>query len=70
MWNFSVLEKSKLLKNYNEYTIEGGIPAFIQNKNPEYLKSLLNTILYKDVLVRNKLTNEKALLDLIYFLGA
>ena len=29
---------------------------------------MLNTILYKDILVKNKLTNEKALLELIYFL--
>ena len=65
---FSTRGKAKLYTLYNEYFNNGGFPAFLKSGNNQYLKSLYESIIYKDVLVRNKLTNEKEILELVYFL--
>ena len=62
--------KSKLKRWFNDYFLSGGFPEYLKNKNREYLKSLYESILYRDVMVRNKLTNEKEILELVYFLAS
>lgn len=65
---FSTKGKARLYTLFNDYFNNGGFPAYIESKNPQYLKSLYESIIYKDVLVRNKLTNEKQILELVYYL--
>jgi len=65
---FSTKGKAKLYILFNDYFNNGGFPAFLKSKNDQYLKSLYESIIYKDVLVRNKLTNEKEILELVYYL--
>lgn len=67
---FTTSGKSKLKKWFNNYFKWGGFPEYLQSKNREYLKSLYESILYRDVLVRNKLTNEKEILELMYYLSS
>ena len=63
-------QRSELQKHFQEYLHTGGIPLYVRNNNDEYLKSLYNSILYRDVLVRNRLTNEKEMLELVNFLAS
>jgi len=58
--------KIKLKKYFEEYLITGGFPEYLKTKNTEYLKTLYENILYRDIIVRYKLTNEKALKELVY----
>lgn len=67
---FSTTGISKLNRNFYNYLIEGGFPQFVVSKNDDYLKSLYESIIYKDVLVRNKLTNEKEMLELVYYMAS
>jgi predicted AAA+ superfamily ATPase len=55
---------------FQEYLVLGGIPLYLKTKQDLYLKQLYEAILYKDVLVRNKLTNEREMLQLVYFLAS
>jgi uncharacterized protein len=48
----------------------GGFPVFLENKNDNYIKSLYENILYRDVMVRNNLTNEKEIMELVYYLAS
>lgn len=52
---------------FNAYFTLGGFPAFLQSKNPEYLKALYESVLYRDVMVRNGITNEQEILELMFF---
>lgn len=63
-------KKSEIQALFSEFFTSGGFPAYQKNQNDIYLKSLYETILYRDVLVRNKLTSEKELLELIYYLAS
>lgn len=58
----------KIKKLFNEYLKNGGIPEFLKNNNVTYLKTLYDNILYRDVMNRYNLSNEKTLKELIYFL--
>jgi predicted AAA+ superfamily ATPase len=55
---------------FNEYFTTGGFPVFVRTKEPAVLKYLFESILYKDIMVRNKLTNEKELLELVFYLSS
>jgi len=60
--------RATLLKMFREYLLVGGFPQYIYSGNDNYLFSLYNDIIYKDVLVRNKLSNEQQIKELMYYL--
>ena len=62
--------RAGLIRQFDQYFIAGGFPAYLREQNPQYLKTLYENILYRDVLVRNKLTNEKELLELVFYLAS
>ncbi len=65
---YDVKEVIKIKRLFGEYLKNGGIPEFLKNKNETYLKTLYDNILYRDVMNRYKLSNEKTLKELIFFL--
>jgi len=64
---FQTNEKSRLLRAFNEYFISGGMPEYLQTNNPMYIKSLYESILYRDILVRYHIDNEKSMKELFLF---
>lgn len=61
--------RALLSKNYHQYLIEGGFPQFLRNLDTDYLKTLYENILYRDVMVRNNLSNEREIIELVTFLA-
>ena len=51
----STQESAGLKAGFNEYFSKGGFPAYLKSENKQYLKSLYESILYRDVMVRNGL---------------
>lgn len=69
--SFFTTNGKALLKNkFNDFFSKGGFPDYLQNENKQYLKSLYESILYRDVMVRNNLTKEKEILELVYYLAS
>ena len=66
----STNEKALIKGQFNAYFESGGFPAYLKSGNKEYLKSLYESVLYRDVMVRNNLTNEKELLELVYYFSS
>lgn len=64
---FKTDDKVVLKAAFNEYFKLGGFPAFLKSKNTEYLKSLYESVLYRDVMLRNSITNEQEILELMFF---
>jgi predicted AAA+ superfamily ATPase len=62
--------KSEIKSRFNNYFRKGGFPTYVETGNKQYLKSLYESILYRDVMVRNSLTNEKELLELVHFMAS
>lgn len=60
-----------LIKKYlAEYKVVGGMPEYLINRQRQYLHSLYESIIYKDIIVRNKLTLEKPILELVHYLAS
>lgn len=68
--DFSTADIGDLNKAYSEYLEYGGIPGYINNKNTDYLTSLYESILYRDIVVRYKIANPDALKKLLFFLAS
>lgn len=62
--------KAGISAHFDDYFVSGGFPAYLREKNQQYLKTLYENILYRDVMVRNNLTNQKELLELVFYLAS
>ncbi|MCK4817194.1 AAA family ATPase, partial [bacterium] len=49
---FTTEEKSRLKAAFNQYITLGGFPEYLLTENVEYLRTLYNNIIYRDVLAR------------------
>jgi len=62
--------KAELRRLYNKYFLSGGFPYYLKFGDDNYLKSLYESILYRDVMARHNLTGEKELKELVYLLAS
>lgn len=65
---YNLKKTTQIKKLFEEYFLEGGIPEYLKTKNTDYLKTLYENILYKDILVRYNLSSEKTIKELVHFL--
>ena len=61
-------ERGLLKGAFNEFSIRGGIPEYVQYKNPLIVKNIYENILYKDVIVRHEVRDVKAIRELALWL--
>ena len=67
--DFFITEKRSLLKKeFLNYLNYGGFPQFVKTKNKDLLKEIYKDILFKDIIVRHKLKDEKTIQELCYLL--
>ncbi len=59
--------KAKLKRAFNAYFSLGGLPEYLKTKNKDYIRTLYESILYRDVLVRYNISNEKGMKELMLF---
>ena len=62
--------RSIIKKHFNQYLTTGGIPEYLMYGNTDYLKSLYESIIYRDVIARYNLPDEKTLKGLIHYLAS
>src|SRR3989344_3678262 len=68
--NASMLSKELGTHLTGRYLVKGGLPEYLKTDNVEYLKILYENILYKDIIVRYKLPNERVLKELVNYIAA
>jgi len=68
--NLSTTQIGKLKKLFNEYCMYGGIPEYVKHKHKEYLHSLYDSIIYRDIVSRYKITNPTKLKQLVFYLAS
>lgn len=56
--------------HFSNYLKNGGIPEYIKYEKIEYLRDLFDGILYRDVITRHKISNEKPLREVVYYLAS
>jgi len=60
-------QKSILKKLFNEYMEKGGFPEYLLTDKEEYLKILYENIIYRDIITRYNLSNERTIKEVVYF---
>jgi predicted AAA+ superfamily ATPase len=61
--------KASIVRQFNDYFKQGGFPLYLSDGNGDYLKSLFENIIYRDVMVRNNIRNEQEILTLTRYLA-
>ena len=68
--DFYLSEKKINLQNlFEEYLTSGGFPEYLKNQDEDYLKTVYENILYKDIIVRYSIKKEKILKELVNMLA-
>lgn len=57
-------------KYFVEFKVMGGMPEYLENRQKQYLHTLYENILYKDIIVRYKLPQQKPIKELVYYLAS
>ncbi|NOZ45067.1 MAG: ATP-binding protein [bacterium] len=60
-------EKSLLKKQFRDYTVLGGFPEFLKTQEKEYLTTVYENILYRDIITRYKLPSERPIKEVVHF---
>jgi predicted AAA+ superfamily ATPase len=66
----SVKQRSLLLNDLNSYLETGGFPLVVKEKDPEIAHALFQDILYRDIVVRNKLSNVEEVRQMALYLAS
>lgn len=70
LMQLSTSDRALIKKAFNEYIALGGFPEYILSKNKQRLIDLHKSILYRDIMVRHKLVNERAFKILAHYLAS
>lgn len=67
---YTTAGRSILLVQFKNYIEKGGFPRYLQTHSSRYLSSLYESIVFRDVMARNALTNEKEIKELVFYLAS
>ncbi len=56
--------------HFSNYLKNGGIPDYVKFEKPEYLRDLFEGILYRDIIARYKINDEKPLREVVYYFAS
>lgn len=60
-----------MTQNYfSNYLINGGIPEYVKFEKSEYLRDLFEGIIYRDIIARYKIKDEKPLREMVYYFAS
>lgn len=67
---FTTKEKARMKKLFLEYCVAGGIPGYCTTKQVDYLQYLYESIVYRDIIARYHISDEKVIKELLYYLAS
>jgi len=56
------------VSSFGKYLADGGFPEYLRNRQKETLQQLFRDIIYRDIIVRYAIRNEKTFIDIALFL--
>ncbi len=62
--------RSRMLGHFQNYLERGGFPKYLRTGSVRYLSSLYESIIFRDVMARNGLTNDKEIQELTFYLAS
>lgn len=59
-----------IAKAFRNYQLRGGIPFYVHSQEIELLQTLYESVLYRDIITRYKLTNDRPIKELVYYFAS
>lgn len=63
-------ERGLVARAFANYYEIGGIPPYVHSKEIEVLQSLYESVLYRDIITRYKLSNDRPIKELVYYFAS
>jgi len=67
---YTTAGRSSLFARFKEFIENGGFPKYLQTHSSRYLSSLYESIIFRDVMARNSLVNEKEIKELVFYIAS
>jgi len=67
-WFYLAEKKVKLIKLFDEYLFNGGMPEYLKNNDKEYIRTIYENIIYRDIIARYSIKRQKLLKELVNIL--
>ncbi len=67
-WSYKTVKRVEIKKAFNEYFLLGGFPEYLKTQDKEYIKNVLDNIIYKDVIARYSIKKQRVVKELINIL--
>jgi hypothetical protein len=64
-WIYNPEKKVSLIKFFAEYLSTGGMPEYLKNRDKDYIKTLYENILYRDIIARYSIKRQKLVKELV-----
>ena len=68
-WFYAAEKKVKLIKLFEEYFQNGGFPEYLKNKDNDYIRTIFENILYRDIIARYSIKRQKIIKELVNMLA-
>jgi len=68
-WFYISEKKVKLIKLFEEYFQNGGFPEYLKNKDNEYIRTIFENILYRDIIARYSIKKQRVIKELVNLLA-
>jgi hypothetical protein len=63
-------EKAKLVTAFSMYAENGGMPEYLKNHDSEYIKTLYDNIIYRDIIARYSIRRQRLVRELVGILAS
>lgn len=63
-------ERGLAARAFGNYRLKGGIPPYVHSDETEVLHFLYESVLYRDIITRYKLPNDRAIKELVYYFAS
>ncbi len=62
-------KKIRIIKGFEDFVNEGGMPEYLKNKDEDYIRTIYENILYRDIIARYAIKKQKILKELVNLLA-
>lgn len=63
-------ERVRLISAFETYTQTGGMPEYLKNSDPDYIRTLYDNILYRDIIARYSIRRQRLVRELVGMLAS
>lgn len=68
-WFYVAEKKVKLIKLFEGYFHDGGFPEYLKNKDKDYIRTIFENILYRDIIARYSIKKQRVIKELVKVLA-